>query len=214
MRGKTIIWDWNGTLLNDLELCLKSINILLHKRNLPLLSPDSYKAVFSFPVKNYYKAIGFDFSQEDFEVPAKEFIELYNSGLDKCELHPAAGEVLSLFKKKGTRQFILSAMQQDMLVATLKHHQILHYFEGVAGLDDHYAVSKKERGLQLMQEFAIQKEDAYMIGDTDHDFEVSEALGIRCILVADGHQSSARLKNTGVTVVNNLEALLKKYPVF
>jgi phosphoglycolate phosphatase len=214
MPAATIIWDWNGTLLNDLELCLQSINTLLKKRNLTLLDQNIYKTVFSFPVRNYYEAIGFDFSQEDFEIPAKEFIELYNNGLDKCALHSAVREVLSHFRKTGARQFILSAMQQDMLLATLRHHQILSFFEGVAGLDDHYAVSKTERGLQFIREFAIQQENAWMIGDTDHDFEVSEALGIRCILIADGHQSAERLKNTGATVVNNLASLLKKYPFF
>jgi phosphoglycolate phosphatase len=214
MPGTTIIWDWNGTLLNDLGLCLASINALLEKRSLPLLDRNSYKEVFSFPVKNYYAAIGFDFDREDFEVPAKEFIDLYNSGLNSCALHPAARDVLSRFKTAGARQFVLSAMQQSMLTASLKHNRILHFFEGIAGLDDHYAVSKIDRGRQLIREYDIEKENAWMVGDTDHDFEVAEALGIRCILVADGHQSAERLRNTGAVVVENLDSLLKRYPFF
>jgi len=55
-----IIWDWNGTLLNDIQLCVQTINEMLDKRNLPLLSVNDYKDVFSFPVKNYYQKIGFD----------------------------------------------------------------------------------------------------------------------------------------------------------
>lgn len=214
MSEITIIWDWNGTLLNDLELCLQSINALLDKRKLPLLNRDSYKEVFSFPVKNYYEAIGFDFEKEDFEIPAKEFINLYNSGLSRCPLQSAARDVLSLFRKNSARQFILSAMQQTMLIQNLKHNRIFHLFEGIAGLDDHYAVSKIGRGRQLISEFNMRREKTWMVGDTDHDYEVSKALGIHCILVADGHQSAERLKKTGATVVKNLDSFLKKYPFF
>lgn len=204
---QSIIWDWNGTLLNDLDFCISTINTLLQKRQLDLLDRFSYKEVFSFPVKDYYEAIGFDFSKEDFSIPAQEFIDLYNSGVARCRLHPAAAEVLEHFKNMGLRQFVLSAMQQNMLEETLKHQHIFNYFEGVAGLNDHYAVSKIERGEQLIERFKINKAQATIIGDTNHDFEVAEQLEIDCILVADGHQSEDRLKATGAKVIDNLKQL-------
>lgn len=209
MTVSAVIWDWNGTLLNDLGLCVSSINILLENRKLPVLNPEKYKEVFSFPVKDYYQTIGFDFAKEDFEVPAMEFISLYESQVESCTLQPGALDVLSYFEDKETRQFVLSAMQQDLLEKTLKHNGIFHFFEGVAGLGDHYAVSKVERGKQLISQFKIEKENVLIIGDTVHDFEVARELGIRCILVADGHQSEERLNCTGALVVNNLFGLKK-----
>jgi phosphoglycolate phosphatase len=211
MQPTTIIWDWNGTLLNDLSHCIASINSLLGKRRLPLLDITSYKEVFSFPVKDYYTAIGFDFSKEDFSVPAHEFIEIYEAGVERCPLHPSAGNVLEYFRLKGCRQFVLSAMHQEMLERTLRHTNIYHYFEGVAGLADHYAVSKKERGQQLIKKFHIEKNRTWLVGDTNHDFEVALALGIKCILVADGHQSEERLKRTGAFVLNNLGDITNSY---
>lgn len=204
MTTPVIIWDWNGTLLNDLKLCVSCINILLEKRKLPSLNTQKYREVFSFPVKDYYEAIGFDFDNEDFEVPAMEFIDLYESGVENCPLQPGAREILEYFKENNTRQFVLSAMHQDMLVKTLNYNGIFRFFEGVAGLGDHYAVSKVERGRQLISQFKIEKEKALIIGDTIHDFEVAQELGIRCILVSDGHQSGERLKRSGALVVNNL----------
>ena len=206
-----IIWDWNGTLLNDLDHCISTINILLKKRKLPLLNHNRYKEVFSFPVKDYYQTIGFDFSKEDFAVPAREFIDLYDGEVESCPLHEQATEVLEFFKKKGIRQFVLSAMKQNMLETTLKHNGIFQYFEGVAGLNDHYAVSKIERGKELMKKFGIGRENTFIVGDTNHDFQVAEELGIRCILIADGHQSEDRLLQTGATVLPNLQSLLKKF---
>jgi phosphoglycolate phosphatase len=211
MAGHTIIWDWNGTLLKDLDLCVTSINILLEKRSLPKLDAQKYKAIFSFPVRDYYKAIGFDFAREEFEVPAIEFIELYESQVENCTLQPGALDILHYFEEKGTRQFILSAMHQEMLEKTLNYNGIFGFFEGVAGLGDHFAVSKVERGQQLISQFNIERENTWIIGDTIHDYEVAQELGIRCILIADGHQSEERLKKTGTLVVSALKNL-KDFP--
>ena len=208
MRVSTIIWDWNGTLLNDLGLCVSSINVLLVKRNLPKLNSHKYKEVFSFPVKDYYQAVGFDFNKEEFDVPALEFIELYENHVKNCMLQTGALEVLNYFKEGGIKQFVLSAMHQNMLEKTLKHNGIFHFFEGVAGLGDHFAVSKVQRGQQLISQFKIEKENALIIGDTIHDFEVAQELGIRCILIADGHQSEERLVITGAMVLKNLSDIM------
>ncbi|MGC9352542.1 MAG: HAD family hydrolase [Mariniphaga sp.] len=207
MNAPVIIWDWNGTLLNDLDLCVSSINVLLKNRGLTTLNSEKYREVFAFPVKDYYEAIGFDFGKEDFEIPAMEFIELYERQVDKCVLQPAATEILTFLKEKKMRQFVLSAMHREMLERTLKHNGIFHFFEGVAGLGDHFAVSKVQRGRQLIGQFNIETENTWMIGDTIHDFEVAQELGIRCILVADGHQSQERLLKTGVTVLDELKKL-------
>lgn len=205
---KSILWDWNGTLLNDLDFCISTINILLKKRDLTLLNKSTYKEVFSFPVKDYYQAIGFDFEKEEFKIPAKEFIDLYDSNVESCQLHSAAIEVLNYFKLKGYRQFVLSAMKQSMLEKTLKHNNIFSFFEGVAGLNDHYAVSKIERGNQLIQQFKIDRKNTWIIGDTIHDYEVAKELNLKCILIADGHQSVERLEKTNATIFSGINQLI------
>lgn len=204
---ETIIWDWNGTLLNDLDFCISCINKLLQKRNLPAINRQTYKEVFSFPVKDYYAAIGFDFEKEDFSIPAREFIDLYNNDIHTCHLQNNAARVLRCFQESNKRQFVLSAMKQSTLEITLKQNNIFMFFEAVAGLNDHYAASKIERGKQLITECKIQKKDAVIVGDTIHDFEVANKLDIKCILIADGHQSFERLKKTGCHVIKNLEQL-------
>lgn len=205
---KSIIWDWNGTLLNDIELCIKSINILLKNRNIPVINTVTYREIFSFPVKDYYKAVGFDFEKEDFSIPAHQFIDLYNEGFGICSLQKSAIEVLTWFKEKGIRQFVLSAMEHEMLEKTLKMKGISHFFEDIAGLHDHYAVSKIELGRQLMADNNIDTDKVWLIGDTIHDYEVATELGIKCILIADGHQSLERLMQTGGIVIDDLTQLI------
>lgn len=109
-RASGIIWDWNGTLLDDATLAVDTMNAMLAKRGLSQLSLERYKEVFTFPVKEYYQKIGFDFNVEPFEVPALEFIDRYNELVGGCSLHSDSIAVLSSFKRRGLRQFVLSAM--------------------------------------------------------------------------------------------------------
>ena len=203
-----IIWDWNGTLLNDMNLCVQTMNELLVKRNLPLLSFDGYKDVFSFPVRDYYAKIGFAFEREPFEIPALEFISRYNEQMGGCSLHPDSLDVLKYFDSVGIRQFILSAMRQEESDANLKLHGVSQYFEYVFGLDDHYATSKIENGHRLISSFNLNVDELVLIGDTVHDFEVASELGCQCVLIANGHQTKEILQETGVLVVDRISELL------
>jgi phosphoglycolate phosphatase len=203
-----IIWDWNGTLLNDIELCVQIMNEMLKKRNLQQLSVTEYKDVFSFPVKDYYQKIGFNFVDEPFEIPALEFIDLYNDRVKTCQLHDHSIAVLQHFQSIGIRQFILSAMKQDALNKCLEQQHLSHFFEHVSGLDNHFATSKLENGKNLISTINLAASEIVLIGDTVHDFEVARELDCQCILIANGHQSKAILEATGVPVIDQLDQLI------
>lgn len=207
-RISGIIWDWNGTLLNDMQLCVRTMNELLEKRHLPLLTIDDYREVFSFPVRNYYEKIGFDFSREPFEIPAMEFITRYNEQMGGCSLHLDTLNVLRYFNSVGIKQFVLSAMRQEELESNLKLHGIRKYFEHVSGLNDHYAASKIDNGLRLIAALNLNPDELVLIGDTIHDFEVANELGCRCVLIANGHQSREILESAGVLVLDHIGDLI------
>ena len=203
-----IIWDWNGTLLNDTHLCVRTMNVMLEKRELPVLSLNRYRDVFSFPVKDYYQKIGFDFESEPFEIPALEFIDGYNAQMNDCKLQQDSLAVLNYFQSIGISQYILSAMKQDALEEGLRYHQIASFFEHVSGLDNHYAASKIENGHRLIADLNLNTRELVLIGDTVHDYEVATELGCQCVLIANGHQSRAILEATGVLVIDSLGQLL------
>lgn len=203
-----IIWDWNGTLLDDTHLAVASMNNMLSKRKLPTLSLERYKQVFTFPVKEYYREVGFDFDREPFEIPALEFIVQYNQRVLDCSLHKEAFPALNHFRDLGIPQFILSAMKQDMLDQCLEYYRIDHFFEHVSGLDDHYANSKLDTGKRMLRELNLNPGELLLVGDTVHDFEVASELGCACVLVSNGHQSHDRLKSTGALVIEALTELI------
>ena len=195
-KSKTIFWDWNGTLLNDLHICIDAINILLRERNKPVIDQQIYRNIFTFPVRDYYVKAGFDFEAEPFEKPALEFIEQYEQLIKEAALFDDVTESLDYFRQMEYKQMILSAMQQDLLNELVSSHNIEHYFSKISGIDDHYATGKVDTARKL-------------ISDTVHDHEVGEELGIRVILVSRGHQSEERLKETGCEVARNFKEVIK-----
>jgi len=201
---KTIIWDWNGTLLNDANYCVTCMNKVLRKRNIPPINIEQYRTHFTFPVKDYYEAIGFDLEKEDFEVPAMEFINEYYENLNKASLHVCVFDILEFFKKRGFTQLVLSAMEHENLIKSLTDKGIIKYFVDIQGINDHYAHSKLEMGKNLMQQLNINPVTTIMVGDTTHDLEVATGLGIECILVSTGHQSEDRLMDVTSNVISKL----------
>jgi len=176
MDKQIIIWDWNGTLLNDVQMCVNCMNVLLEKRNLTRLTFDTYRSVFNFPVRDYYEKIGFDFGREDFEGPAKEFMDLYHRFLPETSLFPCAGKVLAYFKRKGYTQLILSAMEHNSLMKTLEDKGILNYFDAVSGIDNIYAGSKQEMARAFLNRLGLNSHNMVLVGDTLHDREVAQVL--------------------------------------
>jgi len=205
---KSIIWDWNGTLLNDAELALFSINVMLKKRFLPTLSLPEYKQVFSFPVKDYYLRIGFDFEKESWDAAANEFIELYYQNLSNYGLHPNTREVLQYFHNQNYFQVIVSASEQEVLRKAVEDFGIQKYFNHITGIENHYADSKLFNAQNLMKQYKLNPKEVWLVGDTLHDFDVAEKLGCQCILVSQGHQSRERLRQSKAIVVENLENVI------
>lgn len=198
-----IIWDWNGTLLNDIDLSVEVINKMLMKRSMkPLKSIEAYHQVFCFPITQYYKNVGFDFEKEPFEKLAKEYVDLYYGNNRAIKLHDNALNIVKEIYYENLNQIILSATEQKRLIAQTDFFNITGYFNEILGISDIYAASKIETGKKYMVSNA--GGNAVVIGDTYHDFEVASEIGADCILIANGHQSRETLLSTGTVVLNNL----------
>lgn len=203
-----IIWDWNGTLFNDVELCRSVINNILVRQNLPELTLDRYRDVFTFPVRDYYERAGIDFNVASFEELGKNFMDEYEQRKYESDLFPGTKDVLEKLKRSGINQSILSAYQQKTLDGIIKHYNIDSYFENVKGLDNIYAGGKVDLGMELIAQLKSDKDKIVLIGDTVHDKEVADAMGINSIIISAGHQAKDKLVNLGVPVLSDISELL------
>lgn len=206
MHYETILWDWNGTLLNDVWLCHAIANGLLRKRNLPEQTLEQYRQRFDFPVIRYYERAGFCFDRESFEALSVHFITEYEARRHECALFENAREVLETLADNHTLA-ILSAYKQNTLESLIEHHGLNPYFKAIQGHTDIYANGKEASARILMEQLQVDPKTTLMIGDTLHDLEIAQHIGVDCVLVAHGHQDAQRLHASGTRVVNNLSEI-------
>ena len=199
-----IIWDWNGTLYDDAWMCVEVMNGMLARRGLPAITPERYESIFDFPVIDYYRRVGFDFSVEPFEQVSDEFMATYTRRLRECQLRRGAREALEQGRRLGLAQSILSAMMQTLLDGLLEHFGVRGYFGDVLGLDNHHAAGKVEIARQWIARQDIDRRHILFVGDTTHDYEVAEALGVDCGFIHSGHHSRQRLATCGVPILASL----------
>lgn len=202
-----LIWDWNGTLLDDAWLCREIMNGQLQRRGLPTLSAERYEQIFDFPVEKYYRAVGFDWSRESFQEAGTEFIVEYEKRKKECSLQPGVRDLLAKLAGGGWSQAVLSAYSHATLEEFLTHFEVRGHFRSVAGSRDHYAAGKVEHGLKMLEELHVAPQETLLIGDTTHDAEVARAMGVDCLLIPCGHNSRARLQACGAPLVETLAAI-------
>lgn len=196
-----IIWDMNGTLVDDAHLCVKAINPLLLERGLSPIDLDDYRKNFRFPVRDYYRNLGFRLTPEEFDDVAKRFHDGYHSILSEADLFPETAELIHKLLESGKTLSVLSAARQDDLEHVLEFFDLKKCFHHLYGLSDRLAASKIDRGRELMSRVGTAPEQCILIGDTDHDLEVGAALGIAVILVSGGHQCHTVLEKSQADIV-------------
>ncbi len=206
---KHIIWDWNGTLLNDVWFCVEVMNEIRQKRKMSYISELAYRELFDFPVKDYYQKIGFDFDKETFESIGTDFMTLYDERQSECLLHQGAKQMLRQLFDAGISHSALSARHINELKKGLEFYKIDTFFSEIAGLDDHYANGKEELGKKLIARLPYPKDEIIMVGDTTHDYEVAQAMGVKCYLISHGHQTRNRLEECkNAIIVDDLSEIL------
>lgn len=201
-----IVWDFNGTLLDDVGIGIRSVNRMLSRRLLPEIDGiDAYHAVFGFPIEDYYRRIGFDFSCESYHDLAHEWVREYKSLKSDASVRSDALLLVDRIGAYGLPQSVLSATESQMLAHQLADLGILSRFEGVCGNDNIYAASKAE----MVRAWAEKRSPGrvLMIGDTPHDADVGVYAGFSLALVEGGHASRATLEETGHPVYPNFTAL-------
>jgi phosphoglycolate phosphatase len=208
MTFSHVIWDFNGTLLNDVATSIKTINALLLRRNMKTIDNiEDYYRVFCFPIINYYRNLEFDFDKESYNDISIEWVKEYLINVKDSTLYDGSIEILSAIKNHGIPQIILSATEKEILLTQVNELGIKDYFEDILGLDNIHAYSKVNIAKAWRKVNNPQK--AVLIGDTTHDFDVAKAMEIDCILIANGHQSKKCLQDCGVLVVDNISELLE-----
>lgn len=200
-----VIWDWNGTLLDDVKDCLAVMDGMLIRRGLPPIGDvERYRDIFTFPVRDYYALAGLDLEKEPFEGPAEEFMEGYRRRSADCGLMEGAAETLDALDGLGAVQVLASASRQDDLERQVAEQGLADRFRAVLGMADDLGGGKAGLAARYLAEEGVDPVDVVFVGDTVHDWEQARELGCKCVLIANGHQSGSRLAATGAAVLDDI----------
>ena len=209
MKYKYIIWDWNGTLYDDVQISVDAVNYMLEKTGYEnRIDVKRYKEIFRFPVRDYYISAGFDFNKHTFDELAEIYVYIYTKLQFTAGLNKEAKTVLSKLNDFGVKQIIVSACEKNRLNNQIEKFGISNEFEAVLGTDDNYADSKLGIAKKWFKDNKINLSDVLFVGDTDHDFEVAREIGCNCVLVSFGHQSKNRLQKTNALILDSLSEVV------
>ncbi len=200
-----VIWDWNGTLLDDTATCYRIANEMRVERGMaPMPGIDYYRSVFGFPVIEYYKRMGYTFETEPYENISHEFHEMYAERVQACPLQPCAVDTLRTVLSRGARQVLLSASGQRMLDDQVAIFSLGGFFDRIIGNPDNFAHGKEDHAREFLQKSGVSPDRALFVGDTDHDFEIADSLGCNCALLVPGHQTREHLAALGARLIDSL----------
>ena len=173
---------------------------------------DFYRDNFAFPVKPFYESIGVRLGDEDWDALAREYHDIYAEQPKKLNAETIAA--LEYVRGRGCRQSIVSALRQDLLDGITEELGVARYMDFVYGVDNLDGRSKVERARELVSDMLAgsgtaddRRARAVLIGDSLHDKEVADAIGVRCVLCAQGSHAAWRLRAVAPTGDTLLEAV-------
>jgi len=193
LKIKLILWDWNGTLVDDANLCVEILNGLLDEYGKKNITLDFYRENFSFPVVNFYRKVSLPHQGNEFDEISKKFITRYREKWMKCSLQENTLDILEHLQNLDIRQMILSAGNQYDVEKFVKHYGLNTYFERILGTDNIKAEGKVELAMRFFSNNKYKSDEILIIGDTLHDLEIGNKIGCKTILSSMGHNSKSFL---------------------
>ena len=207
-RIEHVIWDWNGTLVDDARLCVNIVNGILSDLFMPKVSLEFYRDNFSFPVRSYYEKIGLPTDEASYREISEKFISEYRKHWRSCNLQVNARSVIMGLAEAGIGQSILSAGKLSDLTTFVGEFGLSGQVDPVTGVSNIQATGKKDVSQAHLAEVGNDPSNLVLVGDTAHDEEVAIHLGVRCLLFTGGHNSVKALEGCVSDLIDDLRQVL------
>lgn len=206
-----VVWDWNGTLFDDLEIVVASVNVSLRAIGAPPIEVETYRAVYQRPLYRFYEnLLGRSVRPEEMASIDNDFHAAYHALLDQARLTVDARRAIELVAERGGTQSVLSMWWHDQLVPAVRFFGLEDHMLAVDGHRGGPGESKEkhlaghvEQLTRLFPEL-VRRETVIVIGDVTDDADAARAAGVRCVLYDGGSQPRAVLAATGVPVAATL----------
>lgn len=205
-----IVWDWNGTLLNDGDVVYRAACELFASRGLPEVSLARYRAEYTRPISEFYRRLfGEELSDSDVEIMNDGFHDAYQRALLDASLALGAPEVLAGWRTDGRTQSLLSMFRHERLLPLVHRHGIADEFVRIDGLRGPDGGQKAGHLARHLTALDLTGPDVLVVGDSLDDAEAALSVGARCVLYNGGAHERAALEATGLAVVDKLAEVVE-----
>lgn len=195
---KNFIFDWSGTLVDDLGPVLDSTNKVFNHFGKPSFTREKFCSEFSLPFKNFYERFLPDISMPELELLYTKF---FNESEEKVKLLEGSRDLLDVFKKSKVNTYLLSSIQKQHFENQAAELGLLNMFNHVYT----EALDKRDWISKLLKDNFLKKEETVFIGDMQHDIETAQFAGVYSVAVLTGYNSREMLeKSSPDLIVNNL----------
>jgi phosphoglycolate phosphatase-like HAD superfamily hydrolase len=203
-----IVWDWNGTLLDDLELTVASVNEVLGHFGAARIDVGGYQRAYTRPLPEFYaRLLPAEVVRDDWPTIERIYHTHYLSGLERCELTSGAANVVGRLTQAGFTHSLLSMWWHGPLVVELSRRGIEAWFERVDGNRlDAFGV-KAEHLVQHLSTLPVAPEAVLIVGDALDDLAAACAAGVDAVFLASGTHPRDELVRCGVPVLDHLAEL-------
>ena len=181
MTPRNIIFDWSGTLVDDLPPVLEATNAVLTHFGRPALTREGFRRAFRLPFTGFYEEYLPGVTLEALDAvwqPA------FRASAQPVTILPHALDYLTACADRSLRLFVLSSAPQDAVESQARSLGLHDFFERIhAGVHD-----KRQRIASLLDDHALAPAETIMIGDMRHDIHTARAGGIRSVAVLTGYE--------------------------
>lgn len=206
--GTHIVWDWNGTLLHDIDAVMEATNASFAELGFAPITLERYRELYVVPVPKFYERLmGRLPTEAEWLVMDETFHRHYWAAADTAGLAEGARELLRGWQADGLTQSLLSLAPHDKLVPLVRTHGIDRHFlrvDGRTGPSHTTKAGHLVRHMAAMESDGVTAGRTVLIGDAVDDALAAAHVGARAVLYTGGSHSRTSLESAGVPVVDTL----------
>jgi phosphoglycolate phosphatase-like HAD superfamily hydrolase len=202
-----VVWDWNGTLVDDLPIVVESVNAALAAIGEAPIDEHDYREHFTRPVDQFYvRLLERPIPDEEWFALDRVFHERYLTALDRIPLTGDAIEAIDAVEARGWSQSILSMWWEEDLTACVERRGLAERMTLIQGNRDDAGGEKAAHLLRHLTKLDVDAASVVMIGDSLDDAAAASVVGTACILYDGGSHHRTHLEDAGVPVTDTLTA--------
>ena len=194
---KGVLFDWNGTVLDDANASLAGANALFSAAGCKEISLARFRKTFQIPIDQYVNQNGL--SKSEYKKNVVEFQRIfrneYREHVKYCKTKKNARKLLQWLQKKKIKIGILSADMEEDIHFNLKRLKLESYIDAIVGhktiVTGQHASKDVPKAARLLK---VPKENLLIVGDTGHDISVGKEFNVPVVAVTGGYYSRKRLK--------------------